>query len=70
MKPLFIKKLKDIVREEISRDNRVELDGVGEFRKVHHKQTQKKNDDGSIVILPPRDSIEFKPEIRPQNDDQ
>lgn len=69
MKPLFIKKLKDVIREQVANDNRIQIDGVGEFYKVHHNQTQKKHDDGSIVILPPHDTIEFKSQIKLQHDD-
>lgn len=70
MKPLFIKKLKDVIREQVANNNRVLLDGVGEFHKVHQKQKQKKDENGRVVILPPRDTIEFKPEITQQHDDQ
>lgn len=70
MEPQFIKKLKDVIREQVAMNNRVKINGLGEFHKIHQKQTQKKYEDGRIMILPPKDFIEFKPEIRPQNDDQ
>lgn len=70
MEPLFIKKLKDVIREQVANNNRVMIDGIGEFYKVHHKQTHKKYDDGRVVLLPPRDMIKFEPELKQQNDDQ
>jgi len=70
MEPIFIKKLKEVIREEISNDNRIEIDGLGQFYKVHQKQVQKKTGDGRIVLLPPKDMIEFKPEINQSNDNQ
>lgn len=70
MEPLFIKKLKEVIREQVANNNRVMLDGIGEFHKVHQKQSQKKYDDGRVVLLPPRDIIKFEPDIKQQNDDQ
>lgn len=67
---MFIKKLKDVIREQVADNNRVLLDGVGEFHKVHQKQSRKKYDDGRVVLLPPRDIITFEPDIKQQNDDQ
>jgi len=69
MEPLFIKKLKDVIREQVAIDNSVQIDGIGKFYKVHHKQVEQKTEDGSVVIMPPRDSIEFKPQIKLQHDD-
>ncbi|REL38753.1 hypothetical protein DYD21_02035 [Rhodohalobacter sp. SW132] len=69
MEPLFIKKLKDVIREQVAIDNSVQIDGIGKFYKVHHNQTQKKAEDGSVVIMPPKDSIEFKSQINLPHDD-
>jgi len=70
MEPLFIHTLKNIIREEVAKNNSVKIDGLGEFYKTHIKQTQKKYDDGQILILPPKDTIEFKPENDLENDNQ
>jgi len=70
MEPLFIKKLKDVIREQVSNNNPVLIDGIGQFYKVHQKQTQKKYDDGRVVLLPPRDIIKFESELKQQNEDQ
>lgn len=66
MEPQFIKSFIQVVKEQIAQDNRVQINGIGRFQKVHQIQTQKKLDDGSIVLLPPKDKIEFKPDI-PKN---
>lgn len=70
MKPLFIHKLKDIIREEVTKNNSVKIDGLGEFYKAHKTQVQRKYNDGRIEVLPPKDIIEFKPEKKLRNDDQ
>lgn len=63
MEPQFIKSFIQVMKEQIALDNRVEIDGIGRFQKVHQVQTQKKLDDGSVVLTPPKDTIEFKPDI-------
>lgn len=70
MDPLFIKNFIQVVKEQIAKDNRVQIDGLGQFLKVHQTQTQKKLDDGRVVLMPPKDKIEFKPEISQTNDDK
>lgn len=70
MDPNFIINFKEVVREQVAENNLVQLDGVGEFRKVHQKQREEKYDDGRVVLMPPKDVIEFKPDINQQNDDQ
>jgi len=70
MEPNFILKFQEVIREQMAENNIVRLDGIGEFRKVHQKQREKKYDDGRIVLLPPKDIIEFKPDINQQNDGQ
>jgi nucleoid DNA-binding protein len=68
MEPKFIKSFIQVVKEQIAADNRVHIDGIGQFQKVHRPQTQKKLDDGSLVLMPPKDTIEFKPDLPQTND--
>lgn len=68
MEPLFIKKFKEVIREQVALNNRVRIEGFGEFLKIHKTQNQKKLQNGQIVIEPPKDLIEFKPEINQPND--
>jgi nucleoid DNA-binding protein len=70
MEPQFIKNFIQVVKEQIAKDNRVQINGLGQFIKVHQTQTQTKLDDGRIVLMPPKDKIEFKPETSLTNDDQ
>lgn len=69
MEPQFIKSFVQVIKEQISKDNRVQIDGFGQFLKVHQTQTQEKSEDGRLVLIPPKDKIEFKPERSQQNDD-
>ena len=66
----FIKSFILVVKEQIAQNNRVEIDGLGQFQKVHQTQTQEKLDDGRVVLMPPSNKIEFKPETTFTNDDQ
>lgn len=70
MTPIFLKALKDVLREQILGKNKVELDGLGNFQVVHKKQHQKKYDDGRIVMIPPADVVEFKSDLRSSHEDQ
>ena len=44
--------------------NSVEIEKLGTFKSVHHNQKQEKRADGTTVMLPPRDAIEFTSEIK------
>lgn len=70
MEPQFIKGFIRVVKEQVALDNRVHIDGIGQFQKTHQTQTQKRLEDGSVVLMPPKDSIEFKPDISQANDDR
>lgn len=70
MEPQFINNFILVVKEQIAKDNRVQIDELGQFLKVHQTQTQRKLPDGRVVLMPPKDKIEFKPEISQTNDDQ
>ena len=48
-----------IVREQVIRDNTLELDGLGYFKLVHEKQHKQEYRDGQVVLMPPRNSIQF-----------
>lgn len=62
MEEQFLKALTKIIREQISRRNKVQIEGVGSFRLEHRKQYQKQYDDGRVVMMPPKDQIRFTPE--------
>lgn len=63
MTKAFLKVFGITIRDQIIMKNSVEVKGLGIFRAVHTSQEQQKKADGSIVMLPPRDTIEFKSEI-------
>lgn len=68
MTPTFLKAFKEVLRKEILNKNKVELEGLGSFEVVHRKQYQKKNDDGSLVMMPPADVVEFQSDLRGTNE--
>lgn len=51
-----------VVRDQIIMKNSVEVEGLGTFNAIHKNQKQEKRADGTTVMLPPQDSIEFKAE--------
>ena len=42
MEPQFIKSFIQVVKEQIALDNRVKIDGLGQFQKTHHVADSKK----------------------------
>ena len=62
MEEQFLKAFADIVREQVARKNKVQIEGIGSFRLEHKKQFQKQYDNGRVVMMPPKDMIRFTPE--------
>lgn len=56
----FLKAFGITIRDQIIMKNSVEIEGLGTFRAEHTSQRQEKRADGSLVMQPPKDSIEFK----------
>jgi nucleoid DNA-binding protein len=48
-----------VIRDQIIMKNSVEISGLGTFKATHHSQHQEKRADGTTVMMPPRDTIEF-----------
>ena len=59
----FLKTFGIVIRDQIIMKNSVEIEKLGTFKSVHHNQKQEKRADGTTVMLPPRDAIEFTSEI-------
>ncbi len=59
----FLKAFGITIRDQIIMKNSVEVKGLGVFKAEHTSQQQEKRADGSIVMLPPKDSIEFKSQV-------
>lgn len=66
MKSTFVKAFKEVIREQLLENNTVELGDLGRFELVHKKQTQKKYDNGRVVMLPPANVVEFKSDQKQQ----
>lgn len=58
----LLKTLGIVIRDQIIMKNSVEINGLGTFKAVHHNQKQEKRADGSNVMVPPKDTIEFTAE--------
>lgn len=58
----FLETLGIVIRDQIIMKNSVEIKGLGTFKPVHHNQKQEKRADGTNVMKPPKDTIEFTAE--------
>jgi nucleoid DNA-binding protein len=58
----FLDAFSEVVRNQISSKNDVRLKGIGTFKRLHRSQRQQQYKDGRVVMLPPKDSIEFTPD--------
>lgn len=58
----FLHAFSEVIREQVSHKNDIEVDGLGVFGYKHHQQFQKQFDDGRVVMMPPKDIITFTPE--------
>lgn len=62
MDKTFIKAFSEVIREEVTRKNEVQINGLGSFKVDHQKQYQKQFKNGRVVMMPPKDTITFTPE--------
>lgn len=60
----FLENLGIVIRDQIIMKNSVEIKGLGTFKAVHNNQKQEKRSDGTNIMLPPEDTIEFTAEKR------
>ena len=51
------------IRDQIIMKNSIEVEGLGVFSAEHTSQKQEKRADGKTIMLPPKDSILFKPNM-------
>ncbi len=54
--------LADVVREALANGQDVQLPGLGTLRVVHKPSEMIEDDNGQIVMRPPRDEVIFEPE--------
>lgn len=59
----FLKAFGLTIRDQVIMKNSVEVKGLGTFSAEHTSQTQEKKADGTMVMMPPKDSIEFKADM-------
>jgi len=55
----FLEALGVVIRDQIIMKNSVEVNELGTFKPFHYNQKQEKRADGTNVMLPPKDTIEF-----------
>lgn len=58
----FVKAFTEVVRGQLAQKKEVRLNGAGTLRVEHHKQFQRRHDDGRVVMVPPEDVVTFTPE--------
>jgi len=58
----FTHLLKNVFREQLLAGNTLELKGVGRWKLKHKTQHQVHRDNGQVVMMPPRDELQFVPE--------
>jgi nucleoid DNA-binding protein len=59
----FLKVFGLTIRDQIIMKNSVEVKGLGTFKAEHTSQQQEKAADGKLVMMPPKDSVEFKADM-------
>jgi nucleoid DNA-binding protein len=57
----FRKAFIEEIRNELLRDNNIVVDGVGLFTKKHVQAEEENQPDGTILLHPPKDVLEFDP---------
>lgn len=60
----FVENFREVIRDELVKRKSVQIDGLGTFRVKHEKQRQQHNESGQVVLLPPRDIVQFISEER------
>lgn len=60
----FIEIFREVLRDELVKHKAVQIDGLGTFRVKHQNQRQKHNNDGQVVLIPPKDIVQFTSENR------
>lgn len=59
----FLKVFGLTIRDQIIMKNSIEVKGLGTFKAEHTSQRQEKGADGTLLMQPPKDSIEFKADL-------
>jgi len=62
MEETFLQAFSEIVRERIARKQDIEIEGLGRFQFDHRKQFQQQYENGKVVMMPPKDTINFIPD--------
>ena len=55
----FLKAFGVVIRDQVMMKKTVKISGLGTFKVVHFNQHQEQRADGTSVMMPPRDAIEF-----------
>ena len=55
----FLEAFSVVIRDQVMIKKTVEISGLGTFKVVHFNQQQEQRADGTSVMMPPRDAIEF-----------
>jgi nucleoid DNA-binding protein len=58
----FLKAFGVVIRDQVMMKKTVEISEIGTFKVVHYNQQQVQRVDGTTVMMPPKDAIEFTAE--------
>jgi nucleoid DNA-binding protein len=65
MQDELTQQLAQLIRDELLKNNQVEIKGLGIFSRKHIPAEEETKPDGTIMLHPPKDTIEFEPnEVR------
>ena len=65
----FLQAFAEVIRKQVAHRCEVELPGVGVFKAEHQKQYQQQYQDGRVVMMPPKDTIQFTADSNWNNGD-
>lgn len=66
----FKEAFKDVVRDQLIQRNKVRVNGLGIFSPMHLSQRKWEYKNGKVVLLPPKDYVEFEETANPSDGDQ
>ncbi len=58
----FLSAFTDIIRDQLARENIIQIKGLGTFKQEHIQQFQEQHSNGQVVMVPPRDVVTFIPD--------
>jgi nucleoid DNA-binding protein len=70
MQDQFLQAFKDVVRDQLIQRNKVYIEDLGTFKPVHLTQRKWEYKDGKVVLLPPKDHLEFEADFEGKDENE